>query len=66
MIEREIISGFRERELSIAEVEAAATAAIELFKLQHPVLAASLDEGSFNIGFADGCKYICDLLQGKK
>ena len=66
MSERDIIPGVRSRELSVAEVEAAAAVAIELFKLQHPVLAASLDEASFKMGFVDGCGYLCDVLQGKK
>ena len=52
------------RELSMDELFAAAAAALALFKIEHPGL--SPEEGSYYVGFGDGAKYICDVLEGKK
>ena len=58
----------RVRELSLDELVAAAAAALALFNMEHPGLIknGSQEEGAYNVGFGDGAKYICDVLEGKK
>ena len=59
----------RVRELSIGEIEAAACAALAVLQMRYPKLIEATDEaliGAYKVGFADGAKYLCDVLQGEK
>ena len=58
----------RVRELSLEELESAACAALALFQIEHQGLIDKKDgtAGAYKVGFGDGAKYICDVLEGKK
>ena len=59
----------RARELSVGEIEAAACAALAVLQMRYPALIEPTDTGlvgAYKVGFADGAKYICDVLQGEK
>ena len=55
--------------MSIGEIEAAACAALAVLQMRYPALIEPTDTGlvgAYKVGFADGAKYICDVLQGEK
>ena len=57
------------RELSVDELEAAASAALAMLQMRYPTLIEETDEaliGAYKVGFADGARYICDVLSGDK
>ena len=57
------------RALSIEELESAASASLAVLQMCYPTLIEATDEdliGAYKIGFAEGARYICDVLTGEK
>ena len=55
-----------EHKLTEEDISAGCAAALAIFKAQHQELSYPGFDGPYKVGFADGCAFICDLMQAER